>query len=78
MCVNTYTNIIKNNEKVFSIMSNLQTHYHFKTDFQNMKQQTGGKWLIHGTKHRKENQLQNLEPPVKCPSRESKHDTKGS
>ena len=26
--------IIKNNEKLFSIMSNLQTHYHFKLDFQ--------------------------------------------
>ena len=34
-------------------MSNVQTHYHFKVDFQKV----GGKWLIHGTKRRKDNQL---------------------
>ena len=28
-----------------------------------MEQRTGGKWLIHGTKHRKDNQLQSLELP---------------
>ena len=38
---------IKNNEKPFSIMSNLQTHYHFKLDLQ--------KWVIQGTKHRTDN-----------------------
>ena len=38
-------------------MSNLQTCYHFKLDFQ----QTGGKWLINGTKRRNDNQLQSLE-----------------
>ena len=42
-------------------MSNLQTYYHFKLDFQKMDQHTGGKWLIHGTKRRKDNQLQSLE-----------------
>ena len=26
-----------------------------------MDQHTGGKWLIHGTKHRKDNQLQSRE-----------------
>ena len=36
-------------------MSNLQTHYHFKLDFQNVDQHTGVKWLIHGTKHHKDN-----------------------
>ena len=30
-------------------MSNLQTYYHFKLDFPNVDQRTGGKWLIHGT-----------------------------
>ena len=30
----------------------------FKTYFQKMDQHSGGKWLIHGTKHRKDNQLQ--------------------
>ena len=29
-------------------MSNLQTYYHFKLDFQKVDQHTGGKWLIHG------------------------------
>ena len=28
-----------------------------------MNQYTGDKWLIHGTKHSKDNQLQNLTPP---------------
>ena len=42
-------------------MSNLQSHYHFKLDFQKVDQHTEGAWLIHGTKHRKDNQLQSLE-----------------
>ena len=37
-------------KKLFSIMSNLQTHCRFKLDFQKMDQHTGGKWLIHSTK----------------------------
>ena len=36
---------------MFSTISNLQTHYHFKLDFQKEDQYTGGGWLIHGTKH---------------------------
>ena len=59
-------------------MLNLQTYYHFKLDFQKMGQHTGGKWLIHGTKRRKDNQLQSLELPVKYPSMESKHGIKAS
>ena len=44
-----------------------------------MDRRTGGKWFFHGTKHRKDNQLQSLEfTPVEYPSRESKHDTNGS
>ena len=58
-------------------MSNLQTYY-FKLDFQNVDQHTGGKWLIHGTKRRQDNQLQSLELPVEYPSRECKHDIKES
>ena len=46
-------------------MSNLQTYYCFKLDFQNVDQHTGGKWLIHGTKHCKDNQLQSLELPYR-------------
>ena len=63
MYVNTYRNIIKNNEKLFSIMSNLQTLCYFKQDFQKVDQHTEDKWLIYGTKRRKDNQLQSLELP---------------
>ena len=42
-------------------MSNLQIYYHFELYFQKADQHTGGKWLIHGTKRRKDNQLQSLE-----------------
>ena len=31
-------------------MSNLQTYYHFKLDFQTVDQHTGGKCLIHAIK----------------------------
>ena len=50
-----------NNQKKNSSMSNLQTYYHFKLDFQKVDQHTGDKWLIHGTKRHKDNQLQSLE-----------------
>ena len=46
-------------------MSKLQTYYNFKLDFQKVYQHTGGKWLIHGTKHRQDNQLQRLELPCR-------------
>ena len=46
-------------------MSNLQIYYHFKIDFQEVAQHTGGKWLIHGTKLQKDNQLQNMELPCR-------------
>ena len=46
-------------------MSNLQTYYHFKLDFQQMEQHTGGNRFIHGTKHHKDNQLQSLELPCR-------------
>ena len=49
---------------MFSLMSNLQT-YHFQLDFQKVDQYTGGKWLIQGTKRRKDNQLQSLELPCR-------------
>ena len=44
-------------------MSNLQTNYHFKLDVKKVDKHTGGKCLIHGTKRRKDNLLQNMEPP---------------
>ena len=43
-----------------------------------MDQHTGGKWLIHGTKRRKDNQLQTRNSPVEHPCRMSKHDMKES
>ena len=46
-------------------MSNSQTYYHFRLYFQKLDQHTGDKWLIHGTKRRKDNQLQSLELPCK-------------
>ena len=42
-------------------MSNLQTYYYFKLDVQKVEQRAWGKWLIHGTKHHKDNQLESLE-----------------
>ena len=57
---------MRNNQKqkkLFSFMSNLQTYYHYKLYFQKVGQHTEAKWLIHGTKHRKDNQLQSLELP---------------
>ena len=43
----------------------LQTYYHLKLDFQNVDQHIGGKWLIHGTKRRKDNQWQSLKLPCR-------------
>ena len=55
----------QNNKNLFSLMSNLQTYYHFKLEFQKLDQYTGGKRLIRGTKRRKDNQLQSLELPCR-------------
>ena len=38
----------------------------FKIDFQKVDQHAGGKWLIHETKRRKENQLQSPCPKLPC------------
>ena len=43
-----------------------------------MDQHTGSKWLFHGTKRRKENHLQSMDPRVEYPSWEGKHDIKKS
>ena len=45
-------------EKLFSVMSNLQTHYHTKLYFQKSGPTYRSKWSIRGTKHRKKYQLQ--------------------
>ena len=36
-----------------------------KNDFQKVDQHAGGKWLIHDTKRRKDNQLQSLKLPCR-------------
>ena len=56
-------------KKLLSIISNLQTHHHFKLDFQKVGQNTGGKWLIHGTKHHKTISCKAWNSPVEYPSR---------
>ena len=64
LCNYIYKNINKTMKNLFSIMSNLETHYHFKLDFQQMNQLIGGKWLIHDTKQREDNQLLSLQMDV--------------
>ena len=43
---------------MFSIISSLQNHYNLKLDFQKVDLDTVGKWLIHFTKHCKDNQFE--------------------
>ena len=59
----------KHLKNAFSVMSNLRTNYCLKLDFPKVDQHTGGKWLIQGSKHRMDNQLQNLELPCGISSR---------
>ena len=56
-----YNCICQNTKKM--IMSNLQPN--LKIDFQKVDQHAGGKWLIHDTKRRKDNQLQSLKLPCR-------------
>ena len=55
-----YIDRIKSNEKMYPAISNLRSSYCLKLDFQKVDQHTEGKWLIRGTKHHKDNQLQSL------------------
>ena len=68
--------IIKTMKKLFSIMLNLQTHYHFKLDFQKVVQRARGEWLILGTKHHKVISGEAWNSAVEYLSREIKHDIK--
>ena len=61
ICQNTHTHI----NYILSIMSNLQPNCCLKIDFQKVDQHAGGKWLIHDTKRRKDNQLQSLKLPCR-------------
>ena len=51
-----------NQKQQISCFPLCQTYYHFKPDFQKVDQHTAGKWLIHVTKRRMDNQLQSLDP----------------
>ena len=65
-------------QDILSIMSNLQPNCCLKFDFQKVDQHAGGKWLIHDTKRRKDNQLQSLKLPAEYPSWVARCDIKGS
>ena len=52
-------------------MWNLQTHYYFKLDFQNVGQHP----IVSGTKHRKAISCKVWNSPVEYRGRESKNDT---
>ena len=60
-----YVKIQKNNGNLQSNMSNLQPNYCLKVDIRKMDQHTGGKWLVHDTKHHKDNQLESLKLPCR-------------
>ena len=51
------------NEDILSNMSNQQPNWCLKIDVQKVDQHAGGKWLIHDTKRRKDNQLQSRKLP---------------
>ena len=61
-----YNCICQNTKKdSLSIMSNLHPNCCLKFDFQKVDQHAGGKWIIHDTKRRKDNQLQSLKLPCR-------------
>ena len=66
-CKDICKNVITKNEKVaIHYVKLAYTHpYHLKLDFQIIYPHTGGKRLIHGTKHCKDNQLESQELPCK-------------
>ena len=66
-CIKTYIiAYVKTHTKIryiimsYIIMSHLQPNCCLKFDFQKVDQHAGGKWLIHDTKRRKDNQSQSL------------------
>ena len=58
-------------------MSNLQPNCCLEVDFRKVDQHAGGKWLIHDTKRRKDNQLQSLKLPCRISKLSSKMWHKG-
>ena len=65
-CIKTYIiAYVKTQKNSLPIMSNLQPNCCLKFNFQKVDQHAGGKWLIHDTKRRKDNQLQSLKLPCR-------------
>ena len=68
---------IKNNKQLFSLMSNLQTYYHFKLDFQKEDQQ-GASGQSTTPNAARTISCKTWNSPVEYPSRECKHAIKES
>ena len=59
-------NCISENTKIRYVIHYVKpTVQLLKFDFQKVDQHAGGKWLIHDTKRRKDNQLQSLKLPCR-------------
>ena len=54
---------MQKNVDLQAIMSNLQPNCCLRVNFYNVDKHTGGKWFIHDTKRRNNNQLQSLKLP---------------
>ena len=69
-CIMTYIIVYVKTQKnkIHNPFFNPQPNCCLEFDFQKVDQHAGGKWLIHDTKRRKDNQLQSL----KLPCRKSK------
>ena len=59
-------------------MSNLQSNFCLKIDFQKVDQHAGGKWLIHDTKRRKDTHTKAWNSPAEYPRWVARCDIKGS
>ena len=66
-CIKTYiiAYVKTPKNKIHYPLSNLQPNCCLEFDFQKVDQHAGGKWLIHDTKRRKDNQLQSLKLPCR-------------
>ena len=63
-----YNCICQNTKKIRFIIHYVKSTaqlFFKKFDFQKVDQHAGGKWLIHDTKRRKDNQLQSLKLPCR-------------
>ena len=60
-CIKTYSAYVKTQKN----KKNNKKNCCLKFDFQKVDQHAGGKWLIHDTKRRKDNQLQSLKLPCR-------------